>query len=204
VLNAALFSAQSSSAHPASGGPASGQMRATSSSELWVQVTLCVIVTILLLAVISFPKLSASEWEEPAYRSAHELHAALQKLRGAVGDYRFEHGAWPGMEIATASTSRATDARLSLFEEQLTSYSDIDGATSAQSNPNCPLGPYLDGHLPVNPIDGLSSVRVLNDAEEWPANPDDSTGWIYRPSTGEVRANCSGNVPASPLRYYDL
>ena len=56
ALNPALFTAQSSSTLPALGASPSGYKRPTPSSEWWVQITLCVIVTILLLAVISAPK----------------------------------------------------------------------------------------------------------------------------------------------------
>jgi len=47
-------------------------------------------------------------------------------------------------------------------------------------------------------------VRFLGVNEEWPAEPDELSGWLYRPSTGEVRANCRGFVHGTQRRLYDL
>jgi hypothetical protein len=121
-------------------------------------------------------------------------------LRAAIGEYRLDHGVWP---CAGANEQPSTAASRDLVR-QLTAYSDLTGNTSDRSDSDHPFGPYLDAHVPANSILGVASVRVLGESEAWPATADESTGWIYRPSTGEVRANCRGAVPSSSLRYYDL
>jgi hypothetical protein len=202
--NAALLGVPSSSAVPVPNTAPPQYKRSAHSSELWVQVTLCLIVTILLLAVIALPKPGSIQAESASQRNAYELHEALQSLRTAIGDYRFDHGTWPGAMLGASGQPVSNDAAVRRLERQLTEFSDIHGETSALSDIAHPLGPYLEGRFPVNPILGLASVRVLDDAEAWPTHPDDSTGWIYRPRTGEVRANCLGLVPVSSLCYYDL
>jgi hypothetical protein len=179
--------------------------RSAPSAELWVQVTLCVVVTLLLLAVIAAPKRTDLVEIKTSGQAAHDLLATLQKLRASISEYRFDHGAWPGAPCAKLAR-RERDAKdaARLFEQQLLQSSDVTGETSSVPTADRPLGPYLDGHFPLNPIVGLSSVRILGETEPWPAAPDDATGWIYQPSTGEVRANCRGFVPVSALRFYDL
>jgi len=60
------------------------------------------------------------------------------------------------------------------------------------------------GGVPHNPVNGLATVRFLASNEPWPSQADDSTGWIYRPATGEIRANCAGNAFGSGPAYWDL
>jgi hypothetical protein len=177
--------------------------RAGSSAELWVQVTLCVVVALLLLAVIALPKRMDARSESAPELTAYELFSNLQKLRAAVGEYRLDHGVWPGAPVDGAEAMRASAASRELVR-QLTEYSDLCGETSERAGSDHPFGPYLETRVPVNPVVGLASVHVLGESEEWPATPDESTGWIYRPTTGEVRANCRGAVSTSALRYYDL
>jgi hypothetical protein len=207
--NAALFGADTSATIPQSIGAPSERGRPTPSSEVWVQITLCVIVTILLLAVISLPKRSELYVRTSSQQNAYDLHLALQRLRTAVGDYRFDHGVWPGMRSGGSKDAASQDARARTLEQQLFSSSDVTGESIAPSiagraSASRALGPYLNGHLPTNPIDGLSSVHVLGEGDDWPELADDSAGWIYQPRTGEVRANAQGWVPGSSLRYYDL
>jgi hypothetical protein len=179
------------------------QERATPSSEWWVQITLCVVVTMLLYSIMDAPKRVDLIEVKASGQTAHDLLGALQKLRASISDYRFDHGAWPDAGGAASGKPARGDAA-QLLARQLCESSDVTGMTSAVPSADCPLGPYIDGHLPVNSIIGLSSVRVLRDDEPWPTAPDDSTGWLYRPTTGEVRANCRGFVPVSSLRFYDL
>jgi hypothetical protein len=206
-LDPAMFRGNESSRSSALAPPAFAH-RATPSSELWVQITLCVVVTSLLLAVIAAPKRNEVIEIKPSHQTAHDLLIALQKFRNSISDYRFDHGAWPGIRDAkSAMSARITSSKCDgaqILEQQLVSCSDVTGETSPLPSADCPLGPYLEGRVPVNPVVGLSSVRVLEEGEEWPPVPDELTGWIYQPHSGEVRANCRGFVPVTALRFYDL
>jgi hypothetical protein len=168
-------------------------------AKTWVQITLGAIVTALLLFVSSLPRRSAAREDPSRVAAARSLHDALQRLRSAVSDYRFDHGEWPGSPGAAPGS-----AAHALADRDLSSFHDAHAEGATQPVEYRLLDAYLDGHVPVNPIDGLSTVRILGGDERWPDAADDSSGWIYRPRTGELRANCRGSVPGGSLRYFDL
>jgi hypothetical protein len=64
------------------------------------------------------------------------------------------------------------------------------------------FGPYLS-KMPSNPINGLSAIKFVADADDLPA-PDDTTyGWIYKPKTQQIIANSTGNDGnATPYASY--
>lgn len=77
-----------------------------------------------------------------------------------------------------------------------------DGSTAAPGTAGYGLGPYVRERLPDNPINGLNTVLIVADAAAFPA-ADDSTGWIFQPQTGRLRANSTGTAP-SGRNYYDF
>ena len=81
---------------------------------------------------------------------------------------------------------------------------DEAGHTSLAPVPSHPYGPYLRDGLPVNPANGLGSVRVLATDQRMPAGPDGTTGWVYDPASGALRANCEWAQVRCDVRYYDL
>ena len=62
-------------------------------------------------------------------------------------------------------------------------------------------GPYLM-KIPINPMNNLSTVQMLGDADAFPASADNSHGWIYKASTSEVRSGSTG-TNGSGKPYYD-
>ena len=126
------------------------------------------------------------------------LAQALQMLRRYVLIYTTQHlevaPGYPDGDTTQASTEQA-------FVEQITLSSNSSGQTAAVGTPGFERGPYL-ARLPANPLNGLSTVQVLGDAEDFPANGDDSHGWIYKASTAEVRADNTG-ANDSGKAYYD-
>ncbi len=170
-------------------------------AEPLVQVMLCIVVAALLLLVIALPMSGESASDVQQTSSVAELRSTLDALRSAIGEYRYDHGRWPAQEAGDVPL----DVLASRFETQLTQSSDAAGATSAEREPDYPFGPYLPGAaLPANPINGLANVRVLGPLEPWPLEPDATSGWIYRPATGELRANCRGDAVALGVRFADL
>ena len=170
-------------------------------AEPLVQVMLCIVVAALLLLVIALPMSGDSASEVEHRTSTTELRGALDAMRSAIGEYRYDHGRWP----AQLDGDPPLEELASRFEAQLTQSSDGAGTTSPTRASTHPFGPYLVGAtLPSNPINGLSSVRILGPLESWPLEPDGKSGWIYRPATGELRANCRGDAPALGVRFADL
>ena len=134
----------------------------------------------------------------------HQVQDTLEELRDAVYSYRLEHGVFPGYGAIGPGRLARAGATEDRFQVQLEGWSDVAGNASRKWNKKLTLGPYLVWGIPKNPVNGLSSVRVLADNEPFPDYADNETGWIYQPSTGEVRANCGGAVPGFDVLLYDL
>jgi hypothetical protein len=181
------------------GRPRSGR----ASSESWVQITLCVIVAALLLVVAAIPH-PASQHVDGVDRRTRELRLALADLRAAIADYELDHSTWPGR--APDAPGPAEIASSEWFERQLTGSTGPRGELlEAGADETAPrFGPYLPFAVPIDPINGLSTVRVLDANEPWPERADGTTGWLYRLATGEIRANAVGAAGDAGVRYYQL
>lgn len=133
----------------------------------------------------------------PGRRDGHdqELQDRLALLRAAVFrfsmDHRDAHGAlYPGQ----------AGADLVL---QLTGPSRADGSTAAPlSGPDDRwFGPYLRA-IPVNPVNGRDSIRVLSQEAREP-QARGTAGWIYLPATGRVHPDLPGADPdGTPYTRY--
>jgi hypothetical protein len=66
------------------------------------------------------------------------------------------------------------------------------------------LAGFLGNELPRNPWNGARSIHTLAPHALWPADGDARSGWIYRPTTGEVRANVPVDLVLGGVRIYDL
>lgn len=79
-------------------------------------------------------------------------------------------------------------------EQQLLGLSRTDGTTQVNASMNGAedryFGPYLVD-LPVNPVNGLSSVRSMPAGYTEPVL-NGSAGWVYVPATGKVYADLPG------------
>ena len=61
-----------------------------------------------------------------------------------------------------------------------------------------------DGYLsaiPDNPINGLSTIFALSDGTNFPVSADDSTGWLYKPSTKVIKLNSTGTDSEGTLYF---
>ncbi len=127
-----------------------------------------VIVIIGVIAAIAVPRISRGA----AGAGASGLRGDLYVLRNAIDLFAAEHnGQYP---------SAAT------FELELTTYSDITGATSATKTGNFIYGPYLIA-VPALKVgsgtnNGLGAKGVGTTASS-------SVGWIYDETTGLIKAN---------------
>ena len=56
--------------------------------------------------------------------------------------------------------------------------------------------------VPENPFNGNKIIKVIGDAEQFPAEATGEFGWIYKPFTKEVRLDWPG-TDKKGIRYYD-
>jgi len=155
---------------------------------------LVVVVLLGILAAIVVPKISSSNTS--AKQSA--LATDLQLLRRFTIVYTAHH-----LEVAPGypdgSTTETPDEQA--FIEQATMSSNAQGQTAEVGTPGYNRGPYLS-RIPVNPLSNKSSIEMLGDGEDFPAQADNSHGWIYKAATSEIRAD-STETDGNGTRYYD-
>ena len=158
-------------------------------------VEILIVVTILgILAAVIMPMASGGAMS--AKQSA--LATDLQLLSRFVLIYKAHH-----LEVAPGYPNGVTSAAPTeqAFIDQATLASNKSGQTAAIGTVGFERGPYMQ-HIPKNPLNDLSTVQMLGNGENFPANGDDSHGWIYKAATGEIRADSSG-TDDSGKRYYD-
>lgn len=66
------------------------------------------------------------------------------------------------------------------------------------------LAGYLGPQVPRNPWNGRETIWRLPPGAPWPRTNDGATGWLYRPSTGEIRANVPLELMSGGVRLCDL
>ena len=154
------------------------------------------IVTVLLgvLAAVVIPTVANSTTS--AKGSA--LATDLQLLRRFILVYTAHH-----LEVAPGYTNGNTTAAPTeqAFVQQATMSSNAGGQTAAVGTPGFNRGPYLS-RTPVNPFNNKSTIQMLGNGENFPANADDSHGWICKAATAEIRADNSG-TDSNGKQYYD-
>ena len=144
-------------------------------------VELLIVVVILgILAGVVLPTISTST-EDTKVAAAQQN---LQNLRSLVDLYKVQHAdVYPGYPVGGGVPTAA------LFTNQLTLASRKDGSTAALGTAGFPLGPYLRNGIPANPFNSLATVMIIGDAAAMPAAGDDTTGWVFKPFTGELKCN---------------
>ena len=125
------------------------------------------------------------------------LAVDLQLLRRVILVYKSQHlevgPGYPNGDKTLAPTEQD-------FIDQTTLSSNMNGQTAAIGTPGFNRGPYLM-KIPSNPFNNLNTVEILGNAQAFPANADDSHGWIYKPATSEIRADNSGTNSNGKLYY---
>jgi prepilin-type N-terminal cleavage/methylation domain-containing protein len=155
---------------------------------------LIVVVLLGVLAAIVIPAVADSA--SSAKQSA--LATDLQLLRRFILVYKGQHlevgPGYPDGDITAVPTEQA-------FIEQATMSSNEAGQTAAVGTAGFHRGPYMD-KMPANPLNGKSTVQMLGDGEDFPANADDSHGWICKAATSEIRADSIG-TDTNGKQYYE-
>jgi prepilin-type N-terminal cleavage/methylation domain-containing protein len=155
---------------------------------------LVVVILLGILAAIVIPTIAQSS--TAAKESA--LATDLQLLRRFVLIYKCQHRevgpGYPNGDTSQAPTEQG-------FVDHATLASNAAGQTAAPGTEGFNRGPYMM-KIPVNPLNDSSDIQMLGNSEDFPANGDNSHGWIYKAATGEVRADSTGSN-ANGKRYYD-
>ena len=163
--------------------------RAFTLVEILIVVVLLGILAAVVIAAVGNSTTSAK---------ASALATDLQLLRNFILIYKGQHlevaPGYPNGDTTAAPTNQA-------FVEQATMSSNTSGQTAVVGTPGFERGPYMQ-KTPVNPFNNLSTVQMLADGEAFPANADDSHGWIYKAATAEMRADTSG-TDSNGKAYYD-
>jgi type II secretory pathway pseudopilin PulG len=152
----------------------------------WTGLSLLVLVLSLILSM-ALPRTKTHPQQKEQKAAALLATQAERQLTLAIREYRHEHGEWPGLAPTDAARLASSSTPSSAWlTRQLCLASDWRGEVSPLSTPEFPLGPYLPGQLPLNPLTGLRSVRLCG--EGFDLSPlAEECGWIYDPYSGEVR-----------------
>jgi len=146
---------------------------------------LIVVIILGILASVVVPQFST------AAASAREnaLKEDLRYLRTQVLVYQAHHdGVAPGYPNGDTSATPTQQA----FENQMTGYSNAAGQTASTPGNEYPFGPYLN-RMPVNAVNGLSTIRFIGPGEPFPSEAGGTHGWVYQPSTARMMADAPGS-----------
>ena len=155
---------------------------------------LIVVVLLGVLAAVVIP--TVSQGAISARRSA--LMHDVQLLRRVIQIYTCQH-----LEVApgysNGNTSEAPTEQA--FVDQATLASTESGLTDLPGTAGFHRGPYVL-RIPTNSLNNLDTIQVLGNGEDFPADGDDSHGWIYKAATGDIRPDSPG-TDIEGRRYYD-
>jgi prepilin-type N-terminal cleavage/methylation domain-containing protein len=155
---------------------------------------LIVVVILGILAAIVIPAISGGA----TLARQSTLSMNLNLLRRFIPVYTSQHlevpPGYPDGDRSGAPTEQA-------FVDQATLASTKYGQTAPRGTAGFPLGPYIS-NVPPNPFNKLATIKVLGNGDAFPAAGDDSTGWIYKAATGEIRPN-DDETDSRGTRHYD-
>jgi general secretion pathway protein G len=169
---------------------------ATMKREAFTLVEILIVVVILgILATVVVPQFSNAGKEA----RENTLKDDLRYLRIQIAVFKAQHrDLSPGYPNGDRTAAPSETA----FLDQMTKNTSEDCKTNDGATKTYKFGPYLT-KMPVNPISGLSAVKIVQGDDDLPA-PDDTTfGWIFKPRTQQIIANSTGNDGnATPYASY--
>ncbi len=140
---------------------------------------LIVVVILGILAAIVIPQFTEASTEAKESR----LCTDLQTMRSQIELYKAQHNdRLPGVETAASVIGSVGAA---MFQECMTSYTDVDGDVAAGPGANI-YGPYIQ-KIPTNSFNDDDTVTF--NAATPPATAGNDNGWNFDPATGKFQAD---------------
>jgi len=155
---------------------------------------LIVVVLLSILALVIIPMVSGSVISARESALSHDLQLLRRYILIYKGQHKEVAPGYPNGDTTLAPTEQT-------FIDQMTLSSNADGQTAPVGTPGFERGPYVM-RPPANALNKKATIQVLGDAENFPANADDSHGWVYKPATSKVRCDNAGSDDAGKS-YYD-
>ena len=147
---------------------------------------LIVVIILAVLASVAIPQFSSST--DDAKSAA--LDSTLAEMRNAIELYYHQHGEYPSVNAAGGSFGAANT--VDAFTNQLTKYTNSNGAVVEVKSSSHKYGPYLKKQsLPVNPLDDSASLEILLSGNIT-ATGTDAGGWWFDNVSGKFLANIAG------------
>ncbi len=145
---------------------------------------LIVVIILGILAAVVIPSFSnASETAR-----ASMLRDDLRTMRMQLGVFEAQHlGVAPGYPDGDTSETPTNDD----FADQFTQGTNLNCDVSSPGASGYPYGPYFR-EMPTNPLNDKRTVQIVADNAEFPAEGDNSHGYIYQPSTLIFKADSPG------------
>ena len=143
-------------------------MKAKRASGFTLIEIMIVVVILAVLAATIIPQFSTSVSDS----KVSAMQTNLQSLRTQIQLYSLQHaGTYPALTSGSIP--------------QLLANTDINGNVGTGSA--YPYGPYIQGQIPVNSVDGNSTVTAT--AVFPPTAATAAGGWLYDAATGQIAPN---------------
>jgi len=144
---------------------------------------LIVVILLGILAAAVVPQFSGASDTAKANILAGTLRVVRTQISLFYGEHSIAPG-YPGLAGDSAPTAE-------VFVSQMTQATNDAGETAPEGTAGFEHGPYIR-RIPANPVSTRDTVRVLGNDDDFPAEADGATGWIYKPATLRFKANCTG------------
>lgn len=156
------------------------------------------------VGVMAVPDLTPDVGSMEGYAQLAQLQYKIDSYRTTLEDYRADHHVYPGYGYGQAGVWLHGELSDLNYRRQLLLWSDEWGHVGQLDPGRKELGPYLERGLLVNPVNGLDTVTLVRDNQAFPVEANNMSGWYFKPQTGELRANCTGESTFTGQSYYQL
>ncbi len=164
-------------------------------SKAFTLVELLVVVLVLgIIAAIIVPSFSDAAHSARSVTLMENLRTMRMQIQVFKAKHRDVPPGYPDMDTTASPTEEA-------FVAQLTGIAQGQGESQDEGDKDLVYG-FLLREIPYNPVNNLSSVRVLSDDEPFPSTAANTHGYVYQPATATLRADSLG-ADEKGVAYFD-